>query len=118
MKSWNRLRRIIKDFCSDVEKEIEEEDKKEEQRFLKFDNLKDKILKEVNKRFEDMGIDEPIELVSGFINMSVNMELTNALIIGGPTIPMIMLFGKQSGRIYFFALKALLEDEDLDEGKA
>ena len=40
-------------------------------------------------------------------------ELTGAFVIGGPTIPMIAVVGNNSGRIYFFALKALLPDIEI-----
>ena len=88
------------------------EDKKQ-QKLHKFKDLKDRIKKELDKRLKDMAIGESVELVNGFVNQPINMELTSSLVVGGPTIPMIMLFGKQSGRIYYFALKAILKDEDL-----
>jgi hypothetical protein len=79
----------------------------QEQKLLKFETVKDELKAKIQDRAQELGILEPVTLVDGFINQPCNMEVTNSIIIGGPTIPMIMLLGK-SGRIYFFALKAIL----------
>jgi hypothetical protein len=54
-----------------------------------------------------LGIQEKYILIDSFINPPIYNELTEDFVLGGPTIPMIALVG-DSGRIYFFALKALL----------
>jgi hypothetical protein len=87
------------------------EDKKQK-KMLKFEEIRQEILDELNKRNKCIGISEPVTLVDGFVNHPVNMELTSSLMLGGATIPMIMLLGTQSGIIYLFALKALLKLED------
>jgi hypothetical protein len=82
-------------------------DKKQDR--IKFEDIKEKILMELDKRFKDMEINEPVTLVDGFVNQPVYMELSDSFVIGEPTIPMVMLLGNQSGRIYFFAFNAILE---------
>lgn len=79
------------------------------QGITKFADKKQDILKELEKRLADSGISEDVTLIDGFVNQPVYMELTDSLVLGGPTIPMIMLLGKKSGRIYLFALKAILK---------
>lgn len=80
-----------------------------ENKFLKFSEYKDQITKALNNKGNSLGIQEPVTLIDGFINQPIYNELTGSFVIGGPTIPMIAVVGK-SGRIYFFALKALLPD--------
>ena len=81
-----------------------------ENKSLKFVDYKDKIIKALQDKHVSLGIQEPVTLVDGFFNQPVYKEFTGAFVIGGPTIPMIAVVGNNSGRIYFFALKALLPD--------
>jgi len=80
-----------------------------ENKSLKFSEYKEQIIKSLNDKGSSLGIQEPVKLIDGFINQPVYNELTDSFVIGGPTIPMIAVVGN-SGRIYFFALKALLPD--------
>jgi len=80
-----------------------------ENKSLKFLEYKEKITKALNDKGTSLGIQEPVNLIDGFINQPIYNELTGSFVIGGPTIPMIAVVGN-SGRIYFFALKALLPD--------
>ena len=78
---------------------------------LKFKDYKDRIIDELKKKQNKLGIHEKIILLDGFFSQQVQHELSNNVIIGGlPTIPMIAVVGEDSGRIYFFAAKALLPD--------
>lgn len=76
---------------------------------LKFSEYKERITNALNSKGNSLGIQETVSLIDGFINQPIYSELTGAFVIGGPTIPMIAVVGN-SGRIYFFALKALLPD--------
>lgn len=79
----------------------------------KFSDYREKIVKELEKRSGKLGINEPITLLDGFFSQQVQFELSNNIIIGGsPTIPMIAVVGINSGRVYYFAIKALLPDFD------
>jgi len=74
-----------------------------------FSEYKQKIISAINAR-GNLGIAEPVTLIDGFVNQPIQSELSGAFIVGGPAIPMIMLLGVNSGRIYYFALKAILPD--------
>ena len=76
---------------------------------IKFEDIKDDIIAALESRSEKMGIKESISLFDGFLSQPFKMELSDSFVIGGPTVPMIMLVGNESGQIYFFALKALLK---------
>lgn len=76
---------------------------------IKFEEYKEKII-EALKTKSNLGIPEPVTLIDGFVNQPIQKELSGAFVVGGPAIPMIMLLGNTSGRIYFFALKAILPD--------
>lgn len=75
-----------------------------------FSEYKDRILKEITDRSTLLGINEPVSIVDGFVNQPIQNELSGSIMIGGPTIPMVMLVGNKTGRVYYFALKALLPD--------
>jgi hypothetical protein len=75
---------------------------------LIFEDVKEEILAALNNLPDEVGITETVGLVDGFITNPVSGELTNSLLIGGPCLPMVMLVGEKTGRIYFFALKTLL----------
>jgi len=80
---------------------------------LIFADVKQEILAALNKQREDLGITETVGLVDGFINNPLSREVSNTLMIGGPTVPMIILVGEKSGRVYPFALKVLLPDKEI-----
>lgn len=77
---------------------------------IKFSEYKQRIIDALNSRSSQLGITEPITLVDGFVNQPLQTEFTGGLVIGGPAIPMVAVVGNNSGRIYYFALKALLPD--------
>lgn len=74
---------------------------------INFTEYKQKILDALTSK-GNLGITEPVTLIDGFINQPISNELSGNIVIGGPAIPMIMLIGNNTGRIYFFALKAVL----------
>lgn len=84
---------------------------KDERKTLIFSEYKKSITDALKSR--ELGIDEEISLIDGFINQPVFKKLTGDVVIGGPTIPMIAVVGKTSGRIYFFALKAILSEVEI-----
>jgi len=81
---------------------------------VKFSDYKQRIIDALNSRNStsnsNLGITEPITLVDGFINQPLQSEFIGGLVLGGPAIPMIAVVGNNSGRIYYFSLKALLPD--------
>jgi uncharacterized ParB-like nuclease family protein len=77
---------------------------------IKFSDHKEAILKALKEKKDFLKINEPLTLMEGFINQPICKELTGSFIVGGATIPMIVVVGNQSGKVYFFALKALLPE--------
>ncbi len=80
---------------------------------IKFSDYKEEILKALNEKVSSHGILEPTSLIDGFINQPIQKELTGAFVVGGPTIPMVAVVGNNSGKIYYFALKALLPNIEI-----
>jgi hypothetical protein len=76
---------------------------------IKFAEYKQRITDALTRK-GNLGILEPVTLIDGFVNQPIQTELSGAFVVGGPAIPMIMLLGNNSGRIYFFALKAILPE--------
>lgn len=83
----------------------------EKQKIIKFEDYKQRIIDALNKR--NLGIAEKVTIIDGFINQPIMMEFTGDFVVGGPALPMIMLVGNDSGRVYFFALKAIITDTGL-----
>lgn len=77
---------------------------------VKFDELKDKIQQEIEKKINSGVIKDPegFILIEGFVNMPTQNEVGGAFVIGGPTIPTVAVVGKSTGLVYTFALKILL----------
>jgi hypothetical protein len=85
---------------------------KQQPKITKFADIKDELIKKINGKITLLGLNEPVTLVDGFINQPISMELSGSFIIGGPTVPMIMIVGNNTGRVHFFALKAVWPDFD------
>ena len=76
---------------------------------LIFSEIKQELLQALEKSIENsVDIKEKLILVDGFVNDPITNELTDALVIGGPRVPMVMLVGENTGRVYWFAVKTLL----------
>jgi len=82
-----------------------------ERKNIKFEDIKPEILSILEQKAEALG--EPVNLVDGFVSSQFSTELSDSVLLGGPTIPMVMLIGKESGRLYFFALKILLPNIEI-----
>lgn len=80
---------------------------------IKFENIKPQLQQVINQRLQQGIISIPgeadLSLMEGFFTQPIQAEATN-ITIGGPAVPMVALVGNTSGRMYFFALKALLPD--------
>ena len=79
-------------------------------KIIKFSEIKDELVIALNDKLQSkkLHISEKVTIVDGFVKQPLSMELSGSFVIGGPTMPMIMLVGNESGRIYYFALKAIL----------
>lgn len=84
-----------------------------EKKTYQFADLRQRIIEKLKERSERVGIAESVTVLDGFVTEPFKTELTGAFTVGGPTIPMVVLLGNESGRIYFFALKALLPELEL-----
>ena len=73
-----------------------------------FNDIRGEIQEALNSRSVHLGINEPVTLLDGFINVPIYNQLSRNVVIGGPTVPMIAVVGNNSGRVYYFALGQLL----------
>lgn len=81
-----------------------------EKNVLQFSEIKERLIGALETNEEVKKIGEPITLLNGFVNQTFTTEITSDYMIGGPRVPIIMLIGNESGRVYYFALKAILKD--------
>jgi hypothetical protein len=91
---------------------MEDNNRRENQ--MKFSDYKIAIVAALNGRLAEskLGISESVDLVDGFFMQSFQDTL-DGIQLGGKSIPSIVLVGKDSGRLYFIALKALLPDIEI-----
>ena len=77
---------------------------------IKFSDIKAELQTALGEKLKQTPIlgEAGFTLIDGFMTLSLNGELSNNLIIGGPSIPTVGIVGNTSGRIYTFALKAIL----------
>lgn len=76
----------------------------------KFEDYKSRITEAIHAKLQATPIlgENGFTLVEGFIMQPLSNEISGNIVIGGPTIPLVAIVGNSSGRIYYFALKALL----------
>ena len=75
-----------------------------------FIALKSQIVAALNDRFAKGsfgGETQGFTLIDGFITQSVQ-EQSKGVFLGGKSIPLVAVVGNSTGRVYYFALKALL----------
>lgn len=87
---------------------------------IKFQDYKDKIITALTRKGYSFvrktgvtQIDDSYSLIDSFINQPIQNEISGNVIIGGPSLPMIVIIHNGTGRLEFFALKALLPDIQL-----
>jgi hypothetical protein len=74
---------------------------------IKFEDYKVRITEAIQTKLRQAPItgENGFTLIEGFIMQPLSNEAS--LIIGGPTIPLVAIVGNTTGRVYYFALKAL-----------
>lgn len=77
-----------------------------------FSELKPKIVASLNQKLQQLGITEPVTLVDGIFYHQFQDNFSKDLVLAGKSVPVIMLVG-ESGRLYQFAIRKILTDEDL-----
>lgn len=84
-------------------------------RIIKFSEIKDELQTALNEKLRLAPIpnDDGFTLIEGFMTMPLQGEVSNNVIIGGPSIPVVGIVGNTSGRIYTFALKVVLPNLEI-----
>jgi len=80
---------------------------------IKFSYYKNEIIEALNSK--NRLIDEPNYLIDGFINLPIIYKINGDITVWSPIMPMIAVIWNNSGRIYFFPLKELLPNINLDD---
>jgi hypothetical protein len=85
---------------------------------VKFQDVKEDILRVLRTRNMQFAGEKQLKLVDGFVYLPVQMTMGSIHIGGESTIPAVILLGANTGRLYFVALKHLLPHiEDADAGQ-
>jgi len=76
---------------------------------VKFPEYKQRITEAIEQKIRTVPIagENGFTIIDGFIMQPISGEVSGNITIGGPTVPLVAIVGNTSGRIYYFALKAL-----------
>lgn len=82
---------------------------------INFENYKQSIIKAIKEKLEIKNIKSEggFDLIEGFFNRPIQTKIAGKIIIGGKTVPMVAIAEKKTGRMHFFALKALLPEIEI-----
>jgi hypothetical protein len=77
---------------------------------IKFSDIKNELQNALQAKLKQTPIigEDGFTLIEGFMTLALNDAISNNIIIGGPGIPIVGIVGNTSGRVYTFALKAIL----------
>ena len=79
-----------------------------------FEYLSDRIMAALKEKGDALCIPEKkLDIVDSFFMQDMKDEIDGKYGFGGPTIPCVVLIGKESGRIYYVALRYLLPDLEI-----
>lgn len=79
---------------------------------IQFKDVKTKIINSIENRankIREWGIKEPLSLIDGFVQLQLANKLDEKFYDSGKCVPVIQLLGEETGQIYYFALKALID---------
>lgn len=79
---------------------------------IKFSDIKNRLQLALQEKLQLTPIpnENGFSIIEGFMTLPLQGEISNNVMIGGPNIPIIGIVGNTSGRIYTFALKAILPE--------
>lgn len=74
----------------------------------RFEELESRIIEALQARHRIPGVNEQL-IVVGLSSIPIQDDL-KSVNIGGRNVPVVVVIGQESGRVYHFALKAVLPD--------
>lgn len=82
---------------------------------IKFDEIKEKLQAALQNKLQLSPIpnEQGFSLIEGLMSLPLRSEYGNEIFLGGLNIPVVGIVGNTSGRVYTFALKALLPDIEI-----
>jgi len=70
----------------------------------------EKYKKQIQTRLKEMDYNEDdFILIDGFVNQQLQNTLTGGIVVGGPSIPCVVVVDK-TGKLHYLALKIVLPD--------
>ncbi len=78
---------------------------------IRFKDQQEKIISAIKEKLHGNPIissEGGFTIIEGFFNQPFQDDIADKIVIGGKTVPMVAIVGNKTGRMYFFALKALL----------
>lgn len=75
---------------------------------LKFEDVKEKIIKVLESRGDKIGINEPLNLMEGFFFDQYTNNIEENMKVEGQCMPSVCLVGIETGRLYYFSLGSII----------
>lgn len=82
---------------------------------IKFSDIKPQLQQILQEKLNEKILPDEggFVLIEGFMALPIQSEISNNIVIGVPNIPTVGIVGNKSGRIYTFALKAILPNIEI-----
>ena len=80
---------------------------------MKFKDYKKEIVEELKDRLNKIPLQEKATLIEWFFYPHICDKYTSVISLWWPTVPMVGVVWDESGRVYFYALKALLSNLEI-----
>ncbi len=82
---------------------------------VKFSDIQDRVQAELKKKLKDTPIpnEDGFAIIKGFMKFYLHKEISKDITTAVATLPMVAIVGNTSGRIYTYALKAILPDIEI-----
>jgi hypothetical protein len=79
----------------------------------KFEDVQEELLKKIREKLDKNPIPNETDgftIVGGFSYMPIHNNISGNIVIGGPTLPIVLLVGNSTGIVYTFALKVIMPE--------
>ncbi len=76
---------------------------------MKWEDIKGKVYERMCDRLEELGIKGKFTLIDGMFSHYYSSEFHTGMLVSGPNVPAVMIVENDTGKIHWFALKALLK---------
>lgn len=77
---------------------------------IKFDTYRVQLQQIISQKYSrgEFSGEQSVALIDGFLNDPLQTSIGTGYSLGGPSLPLVAVVGATTGKVYYFALKALI----------